>query len=63
VPATELIALAEQDAKRLLAGFRERVAPETRAFEFVTVGKPASEIVKTAAQWPACAVLVLRGRE
>lgn len=58
VPAAELMALAEQDAKRLLAGFLGRMAPKTRAFEFVTLGKPASEIVKTATQWPADLIVI-----
>ncbi len=58
VPAAELITSAERDAKRQLAGFRGRAASQTRVFEFVTVGKPASEIVKTATQWPADLIVI-----
>lgn len=53
VPAAELIALAERDGRGLLRQFRERASPAVTALEFVAVGKPAAEIVKTAREWPA----------
>ena len=44
--AAELIALAQQDGKRLLAGFRQRAPEGLSPLEFIAVGKPASEIRK-----------------
>jgi len=49
----QTLAQAEQDGKRLLAGFRERLRLQPSALEFVQAGKPATEIAKTAKDWPA----------
>ena len=56
--AAELIALAQQDGKRLLAGFRQRAPEGLSPLEFIAVGKPASEIVKAAAEWPADVIVM-----
>ena len=53
-----MIALAQQDGKRLLAGFRQRAPPGLSPLEFIAVGKPASEIVKAAAEWPADVIVM-----
>jgi nucleotide-binding universal stress UspA family protein len=54
VPAAELIALAEQDGKKLLEQFRQRAAQEgSSPLTFSSVGKPAHEILKAAKDWPA----------
>ena len=53
IAASELVALAEQEGKRLLAGFRERLALQATTLEFVEVGQPASAIVNAAKEWPA----------
>jgi nucleotide-binding universal stress UspA family protein len=58
VPAADLMALAEKDAKRLVAGFGQRAPQGHAALEFVAVGKPASEIVKTAREWPADVIVI-----
>lgn len=58
VAAADLIALAERDARQLLAGFRQRAPQGQSALEFVAVGKPASEIVKTAREWPADVIVI-----
>lgn len=58
VPADELIALAEQDGKRLLAGFRQHTPQQSIALEFVRIGKPATEILKTAKEWPADVIVI-----
>jgi nucleotide-binding universal stress UspA family protein len=58
VPAADLIALAEKDAKRLLAGFRHGAPQGNPPLEFVAVGKPAAEIVKTAKEWPADVIVI-----
>ena len=58
VPAADLIALAEKDAKRLLAGFRQRAPQGNPSLEFVVVGRPAAEIVKAAKEWPADVIVI-----
>jgi nucleotide-binding universal stress UspA family protein len=58
VPAAELVKLAEEDGKRLLAAFRLRAAVEPPPLEFVPVGKPAAEIVKAAREWPADVIVI-----
>jgi nucleotide-binding universal stress UspA family protein len=58
VPAPDLIALAEQDGKRLLADFRNRSLLQPPALEFIAVGKPATEIVRTAKEWPADVIVI-----
>ncbi|MGB7603793.1 MAG: universal stress protein [Candidatus Sulfotelmatobacter sp.] len=58
VPGSELVAQAEVDAKRLLATFRERLALRPPALEFLQVGKPATEIVKAAKEWPADLIVI-----
>jgi nucleotide-binding universal stress UspA family protein len=58
VPAAELVKLAEQDGKRLLADLRLRATLPAPPLEFVQVGKPASEIVKAAKDWPADIIVI-----
>jgi nucleotide-binding universal stress UspA family protein len=58
VPATELIKLAEQDGKRLLAEFRPRATLQGPPLEFVQIGTPAHEIVKAAKEWPADIIVI-----
>ena len=58
IAANELVALAEQEGKRLLAGFRGRLALPASALEFVEVGQPASAIVNAAKAWPADIIVI-----
>jgi nucleotide-binding universal stress UspA family protein len=58
VPAAELIKLAEQDGKRLLADIHPRATLQAPPLEFVQVGKPATEIVKAAKDWPADIIVI-----
>jgi nucleotide-binding universal stress UspA family protein len=58
VPAADLVALAEKDAKRFLAGLRQRAPQGKPSLEFVAVGKPAAEIVRTAKEWPADVIVI-----
>ncbi len=58
IPAAELIALAEQDGRRLLAAFVKRVSLQLPPLEFIHVGKPATEIVKAAKDWPADLIVI-----
>jgi nucleotide-binding universal stress UspA family protein len=58
-PAAELVTMAKQDGKGLLAGFRQRLAQDQPPpLEFMPVGKPASEIVKSAKEWPADVIVI-----
>jgi len=58
VPAADLVAFAKDDAKRLLAVFQHRPAQATAPLEFVAVGTPAAEIVRTAREWPADVIVI-----
>lgn len=58
IPASELIASAEQDGKRVLAGFRQQLPADATPLQFVKVGKPAAEIIKAANEWPADVIVI-----
>jgi universal stress protein A len=58
IPASELIALAQQEGKRLLAAFGQRAGLQPAPLEFIHIGKPAAEIVKAARDWPADIIVV-----
>ena len=58
IPAGELVTLAQQEGKRLLAAFSQRAALQVPPLEFIHVGKPAAEIVKAAKDWPADLVVI-----
>jgi nucleotide-binding universal stress UspA family protein len=63
IPRGELIERAAEDARRLLAGFRERLALEPSALEFVEAGPPATTIARAAKHWPADLIVIgSRGR-
>ena len=53
-----LIAEAERDASRLIAGFRPLLPPTSSPLEFIPVGHPAAEIVRTAKEWPADTIVI-----
>ena len=58
IPASELIALAQQAGKRLLAAHGQRTALQPAPLEFIHVGKTATEIVKAAKDWLADLIVV-----
>lgn len=58
VPAAELIATAKQDGERLLTEFRQRAPFQPPPLKFIPVGKPGTEIVKTAKDWPADVIVI-----
>ena len=58
IPAGQLITLAEQDGRRLLAAFSQRASAQPPPLEFIHVGKPATEIVKAAKDWPADLIVI-----
>jgi nucleotide-binding universal stress UspA family protein len=53
-----LMAQIEQDGKRLLAGFRQRLSLQPSALEFVQKGIPSTEIVRAAKAWPADLIVI-----
>jgi nucleotide-binding universal stress UspA family protein len=57
-PASELIALARKDARRLLAELGQRASVKSAPVEFIPVGKPPAEIVKEAKEWPADLIVI-----
>jgi nucleotide-binding universal stress UspA family protein len=58
IPPKELIAQAEQDSRRLFAGFHELLALPTSAQHFMRTGAPAEAIVSTAKEWPADLIVI-----
>jgi universal stress protein A len=58
IPAGQLITLAEQDGRRLLAAFSQRASAQPPPLEFIHVGKAATEIVKAAKDWPADLIVI-----
>jgi nucleotide-binding universal stress UspA family protein len=58
VPTNELIALAKQEAKKLVGEFHQRLTPQSTALEFLPVGSPATEIVKAAKEWQADVIVI-----
>jgi len=58
ISAGEFAVWAEQEGKRLVAGFCRRMAPPSTALEFVEVGQPAAKIVEAAKQWPASLIVI-----
>jgi len=55
---SDLIAEAEREGRRLIAGFRQLLPQSSSSLEFIQVGKPASEIVRTAKEWPADIIVI-----
>ncbi len=58
ISPNELAAQAEQESKRLVAGFRERLSPQPSALQFLLKGTPADEIVKAAKEWLADVIVI-----
>jgi len=54
----KLMADAEREGRRLLAGFRDRLGLPVGTLEFVQTGEPAPTIVKTAKEWPADLIVI-----
>ena len=49
---------AEQESKRLLASFRERLSLQPSTREFVETGMPAPTIAKKAKEWSADIIVI-----
>jgi len=58
VTPAELLAEAESEARSLMDGFCRLVPQTHQPLEFVHVGKPAHEIVRTAKEWPADLIVI-----
>jgi nucleotide-binding universal stress UspA family protein len=58
ITPAELIAEYEWQAKRLIGEFSKLVRQTSPPLEFIHVGKPASEIVRTAQEWRADIVVI-----
>lgn len=58
IAAAKLMAQAEQEGRRLLVGFRERLALPVGTLEFLHTGEPAATIVKAAKEWPADVIVI-----
>ncbi len=58
VSPNELLALARQDAKKLIDIFRQRLSQQTGVMEFILTGSPATEIAKAAKEWPADVIVI-----
>jgi nucleotide-binding universal stress UspA family protein len=56
--AAELMAFAQEEGRRLVAGFRQRAPSQPVPLEFVPVGRPAAEIVQAARAWPADLIVI-----
>ena len=58
IPLHELVTLAQQDGRRLLAAFGQRAGLQPAPHEFLHVGKTATEIVKAAKDWPTDLIVI-----
>jgi universal stress protein A len=58
IPPSDLIAQTEQESKRLLSGFRERLSLAPSTLEFVQTGTPAAAITRAAKDWPADLIVI-----
>jgi nucleotide-binding universal stress UspA family protein len=55
---TDLLARSEQEGKRLLSGFRERMSLPPTTLMFVELGAPAATITRAAKDWPADLIVI-----
>lgn len=55
---TELLGVAEQQAEKLVARYRQRLSLAETATEFIVTGSPADEIVAAAKDWKADVVVI-----
>ncbi|HME60987.1 MAG TPA: universal stress protein [Candidatus Binatia bacterium] len=58
IPASELVAEAQRDARRLTAAFTQSAALQPPPLEFIHTGKPPVEIVGAAKDWPADLIVI-----
>ena len=58
IAASDLVSLAEQEGRALLAAFPRRARLTTAPYEFMEVGKPADVILEVAAEWKADMIVI-----
>lgn len=58
IAAAALLAQAEQEGKGLLNDYHLRASFQRPSHEFLQVGRPATEIVKAAQEWPADLIVI-----
>ena len=58
IPKPELIAMAQQEGRKVIQSFRRRLQETIPATEFLLSGPPAAEIVKTATYWSADMIVI-----
>lgn len=58
IAPADLVAEAEREGGRLIAGLRQLLPQARPPLEFIHVGKPAHEIVRTAKDWPADLIVI-----
>lgn len=58
VSPNELAARAQDDGRRLLSGYRQRLSLSPATLEFFQSGVPAREISNTARDWPADLIVI-----
>lgn len=58
ITPADLIAEAEREGRRLIAELRQLRLQTHASLEFIHVGKPASEIVRTAKEWSADIIVI-----
>ena len=52
------VASAKEDARKVIAEFRNRLPQQVSALEFVPIGAPHTEIVNAAKDWPADLIVI-----
>lgn len=57
-PSAELLATASDDARKLIDQLASNLGNISAVLSYVPVGKPAEEIAKAAAAWPADVIVV-----
>jgi nucleotide-binding universal stress UspA family protein len=58
IPRGELIERAAEEARKLLAGFRVRLALDPSTLEFVESGPPSTTIARAAKDWSADLIII-----
>lgn len=53
-----LVASAREEARKLIADFRNRLPQQPSALEFIEIGSPQAEIVNAAKDWPADLIVI-----
>lgn len=58
ITPSDLMAEGAREGRRLIAGFHQLLPPTLSPLEFIHMGKPAPEIIRTAKEWPADLIVI-----